>query len=163
VNPTHSQGLRVALQTVDDTGPQQLIKVTGLAGQVIGEAVRSQHFGSSSNPPLDAEGLLIGLGGGHDRAHVLSLESPSKRPTGLATGAHTVYDANGNKTEYSATGIKHTDKTGNVVEMKANAITVKPASASVTLYVGGDGATGSYAVLSTVAGPCMPNIKGRIG
>lgn len=162
MNPLHSQLLRVALTSVDDTGPQQLVKLTGLAGQVIGEAVRSQHFGLSANPPAGAEGLMLAMGGGHDRAHVLGLEHPEHRPTGLGSGATTVYDVNGNRTDYSATGIKHTDKNGNVIETKGDRVYVKPASSSVNVYVGGDGVTGTYAVMSTVSGPCLPNILGRI-
>lgn len=88
--PGHN--LRTILQSVDDSGPQQLVKVTGIAGQTIGEAVRSQHFGFSSNPPANAEGLALLIGGGMDRAHILGLEHPQYRPTGLLSGESYLYD-----------------------------------------------------------------------
>ncbi len=90
-----SQLLRAALQSVDDSGPQQLMKLTGLAGQPIGEAVRSQHFGLSSVPPAGAEGLILALGGGFDRAHALGFEHPGKRPTNTPAGGTVLYDAYG--------------------------------------------------------------------
>lgn len=92
--PGHN--LRSILQSVDDSGPQQLVKVTGLAGQTIGEAVRSQHFGLTSNPPMNAEGLALLIGGGMDRAHILGLEHPQYRPTNLPSGATRLYDQWGN-------------------------------------------------------------------
>lgn len=162
MNRGHSQILRAILDTVDDSGPQQLVQVRGLAGQVVGEAVRSQHFGLTSNAPNGAEGLLLAMGGGHDRAHLLGLEHPGKRPTGLPAGATTLYDGFGNRWDLTSAGAKLTDKTGNIIESKSDRVYVKPKDSTVKLYIGGDGSTGTYAVLATVSGPCMPNILGRI-
>jgi phage baseplate assembly protein V len=90
-----SQLLRAILASVDDSGPQQLLKLTGLAGQTIGEAVRSQHFGLTSVPPVGAEALILALGGGFDRAHALGVEHPAKRPTNTPAGGTVLYDAYG--------------------------------------------------------------------
>lgn len=95
-NSGPGQLLRALLQEVDDSGAQQLVKVSGLAGQVIGEAVRSQHYGFSSNPPAGAEGLMTLIGGGMDRAHALGLEHPKYRPTNLPSGGAILYDNAGN-------------------------------------------------------------------
>jgi phage gp45-like len=95
MNYQRSQLLRAILQTVDDSGPQQLMKLTGLTGQIIGEAVRSQHFGLSSVPPAGAEALMLALGGGHDRMHALGVEHPQKRPTNTPAGGTVLYDAYG--------------------------------------------------------------------
>ena len=95
-NSGAGQHSRAILGQTDDSGPQQLVAVTGLNGQQIGEAVRAQHFGFSSHAPQDAEGLVLMLGGGADRAHVLGLEHPGKRPRGLPAGASRQYDADGN-------------------------------------------------------------------
>lgn len=95
-NSGAGQLLRTILSEVDDSGPQQLVKVTGLAGQTIGEAVRAQHFGFSSHPPKDAEGLGLLIGGGADRAHILGLEHPKYRPRNLPEGGAIQYDRDGN-------------------------------------------------------------------
>lgn len=95
-NPNvRSQLLRASLTQVDDSGPQQMLALTGLAGQTIGQAVRSQHFGLSSVPPAGAEALILALGGGFDRAHALGVEHPQKRPTGTPAGGTVLYDAYG--------------------------------------------------------------------
>lgn len=151
--------LRAILQTVDDTGPQQFLKVTGLAGQIIGEAVRSQHFGHSSNPPVGAEGLMLSMGGGHDRLHAHGFEHPKYRPTGLKPGDNTFYDANKNRVDLNATGVKITDSNGNIVQTMSGKIVVKPASGSL-VYLGGDGTDGSYDFVSTVSGPSI-NVKAK--
>lgn len=90
------QLLRATLVSTDDSGVQQLNALTGLASHPIGEAVRSQHFGLSSNPPAGSEGLLLALGGGFDRGHILGLEHPQHRPTNTPIGGTVLYDAGGN-------------------------------------------------------------------
>lgn len=112
--------LRTILKAVDDSGPQQFVEVTGVEGQVIGQAVRSQHFGLSTYPPANAEGLALLLGGGMDRAHILGLEHPQWRPTGLPIGATRLYDAS----------------TSNYVDIRNGVLTVKHAT-QITLQVGG--------------------------
>lgn len=97
MNPDiRSQLLRALLTSVDDSGPQQLMVLTGLYGQTIGQAVRSQHFGLTSVPPANAEALMLALGGGFDRAHALGVEHPQYRPTNLPSGASRLYDMDGN-------------------------------------------------------------------
>ena len=95
-NSGPGQHSRALLSKLDDSGSQQLVEVKALTGQTVGEAVRSQHFGLSSHPPKDAEGLVLMLGGGADRAHVLGLEHPPSRPRNLPEGATRLYDKDGN-------------------------------------------------------------------
>lgn len=118
-NSYPGQLLRTILSSVDDSGPQQLVKVTGLAGQTIGEAVRSQHFGFTSVPPEGAEGLALLIGGGMDRAHILGCEHPQYRPTGLPGGTSQQYD-----------------QWGNHVDIRNGVLTVKHAS-QIVVQVGG--------------------------
>jgi len=144
-NPSiRSDSLRASVSKVDDTGPQQLLELKGLQGQTIGEAVRIQHFGMTSNPPADAEGVVLSMGGGHDRALAVGIEDPKTRPTGLKTGETTVYDANKNH-----------------INLKSDRIAVDPSSTSRIVYLGGDGTTGTYAFVQTVSGPSI-NVKARI-
>jgi phage baseplate assembly protein V len=131
-NPSvRADSLRASVSKVDDSGPQQLLELNGLKGQVIGEAVRVQHFGMTSNPPSDAEGVVLSMGGGHDRAMVVGVEDPKTRPTGLKTGETTVYDANKNH-----------------INLKSDRIALDPSSASRPVYLGGPGPEeGTYALI----------------
>lgn len=138
--------MRASVVSVDDTGPQQLHKLNGIKGQVIGEAVRVQHFGMTSNPPANSEGVVLSMGGGHDRAMVVGIEDPKSRPTGLKTGETTVYDANKNH-----------------INLKSDRIAVDPSSSSRIVYLGGPGPpTGTYDFVMTASGPSI-NVKARIG
>lgn len=92
----NGQLVRVRLTSVDDSGQQQIVTGEGIDGQVIGEAVRLQHFGATSVPPAGAEGLMLTSGGRHDRAHFLGLEHPDYKPVNLPGGAKAIYDAGGN-------------------------------------------------------------------
>jgi phage baseplate assembly protein V len=123
MNRHYSQLIRATLDQVDDSGPQQLVKVRGLSGQEIGEAVRSQHFGLTSNPPAGAEALMLAIGGGHDRMHALGLEHPQKRPTNLESGGTILYDANGNVLKLIAAGA--TLHSPSSVTIDAPTVTVK--------------------------------------
>lgn len=123
-NSGPGQLLRSILQEVDDSGPQQLVKVTGLFGQTIGEAVRSQHFGFSSNPPKDAEGLMLAIGGGIDRVHALGLEHPKYRPRNLPSGGSIQYDKEGDyvKVIGDTLTISHAKKI--VIQVGSNKLTI---------------------------------------
>jgi phage baseplate assembly protein V len=144
-NPNVRAGnLRASVVKVDDSGPQQLLELNGLQGQTIGEAVRIQHFGLTSNPPAGAEGMVLAMGGGFDRAQVVGVEDPNTRPTGLATGATTLYDANSNH-----------------INLKSDRIAVDPSTTSRIVYLGGDGTIGTYDFVMTASGPSI-NVKARI-
>lgn len=156
MNSHRSQLLRVILSSIDDSGPQQLLKVTGLAGQTIGEAVRSQPFGHSSVPPSGAEGLALAIGGGMDRAHVLGMEHPSHRPTGLPDGASALYDTSGNIIKLIGSGGAVMNFNGNAwsvtcggatIVSNGHDITIKAPGAKVYLGVG------TYAAVVTTSGP----------
>ena len=85
----------VTLDTLDDSGVQQLASGTGFASHPIGQAVRRQGFGLSSVPPAGAEGLFLASGGRSDRGHILGLEHPAYKPLGTPGGGTVLYDANG--------------------------------------------------------------------
>lgn len=136
---------RAMVQKVDDSGPQQLLNLIGLAGDMPQKVVRVLDHGFASNPPLGAEGILKSLGGRSDRAMFIGGEHPQYRQKNLASGASVLYDQNGNIIYANmANGIQISAKTGNV--------TVN-APAGKNIFLGGDGTTGSYAAVMTGSGP----------
>jgi len=160
-----SQLIRAIVQMVDDSGPQQLVELAGLTGQVFGQTVRSQHFGLTSNPPAGSEGLVLALGGGLDRGHALGLEHPQYRPTGLAGGATELYDMGGQYLllNNNAATLFH-KSSGNYIKMDSsgNVVTYISNPSTQQHYVGGDPSKGgTFSPVSTTAGP-SPYAQARV-
>jgi phage baseplate assembly protein V len=86
---------RASVRSVDDSGAQQRLELTGLAADALRKIVRIGEFGLASVPPAGAEGLLACLGGRSDRAMFLGGEHKDYRPTGHDPGTTILYDANG--------------------------------------------------------------------
>lgn len=59
---------------------------------------------------------------------------------------------------FASTGVTLADANGNKVTLKSGTLSVDPGSGQV--YLGGDGSTGSYSPVQTVAGPSI-NVKAR--
>lgn len=100
------QLLRVTVVDVDDSGPQQFVHGTGLAGHDIGKMVRAHPHGFSSNPPSGAEGHALVLGGGADRMFALGLEHPKYRPVNTPIGGTIIYDSAGQAVSLVLTSIR---------------------------------------------------------
>lgn len=139
------QHVRVTVTSVDDSGPQQVVAGTGYDGQSIGEAVRLQHFGATSVPPVGSQGLMLLSGGRHDRPHFVGLEHPDHRPTNNPSGTKVLYDDKGNVIRmYGDDGIQVAAKKGNVT------FTPEPGK---FVFLGGDGTDGTYGFVMTDQGP----------
>jgi len=155
---------RATVQKTDDSGTQQILKrMTGLKSETFEDVYRPQPHGFSSHAPNGSEGLFLALGGRSDRLVGLGFEHKDKRPKNLPEGNATLYDDKGNVVWAKGTnGISLNAKTG-VVEVRSqdNKVTVKPGAGKM-VYLGGDGADGTYDFVSTVSGPSI-NVKARIG
>lgn len=137
---------RATLLDTDDSGSQQIMrKLRGLRGEFPEDVYRPQSHGLSSHAPAGAEGILVALGGRSDRLLGLGFEHKDHRPRDLPRGATVLYDNKGN-----VVFLKSAD--GIVIEAKSGKITVTPA-AGQNVYLGGDGADGSYSKVMTEAGP----------
>ncbi len=144
---------RGLITSVNDTGPQQLVNLQGLASELPINVLRIQPHGFSSNPPANSEGVFLALGGRSDRLVFIGGERPPNRPTNTPTGAAVLYDQNGNVIfAKMANGIAIDASTGQVY--------VKPGSGQ-NVYLGGTGSDGGYALVATVSGPSI-NVLARI-
>jgi hypothetical protein len=63
--------------------------------------------------------------------------------------------------QFKTTGIVIHDKNGNEVGLLSGKVYVNPNNTSGTIYLGGDGATGSYDFVTTTSGPSI-NVKARV-
>lgn len=137
---------RAKLLELDDAGTQQLLKLSGMKGERLEAVPRIQHFGLSSNPPAGAEGIVAALGGRSDRAVLLGLEHPEKRPKAREAGSTVLYDAAGNVVSIVASelALQH----GQKIRLRVGTMVVAISSSRIDL--GADPAP--YAV-STVGGP----------
>lgn len=118
---------RVSLVDLDDSGPQQHMRLKGVAGEELKKIVRVQPYGFTSNPPAGAEGLLVSLGGRSDRAMVIGVEHPGKRPTGLGDGAAAIYGPDGSILKMVTQSVTLDAGGKDVVITNAKTVTVKAA------------------------------------
>lgn len=169
---------RATVLKVDDSGPQQLVDLQGLAADMPRKVVRVLPHGFSSNPPLQSEGVLKALGGRSDRPMFIGGEHSQYRPRNLPSGNTILYDDKGNVVwMQGAQGIARTTKQGPIVDTSAAGVTIEakgdkfhivadgfdiivdPSGAKV--YLGGDPAKNVFALVQTVAGVAV-NVYARI-
>lgn len=155
---------RATLLDTDDSGSQQMMrKLRGLRSEFPEDVYRPQPHGLSSHAPAGSEGVLIALGGRSDRLLGIGFEHKDHRPRDLPRGATVLYDDKGNIVYLkSADGVAIEAKVGKVtIEAKAGEITIEAKSGKVSIkpsagqnvYLGGDGADGTYARVMTESGP----------
>lgn len=155
---------RATVLKTDDSGSQQILKkVTGLASEHFEDVYRPQAHGFSSHVPSGSEGLFLALGGRSDRLVALGFEHKDCRPKNLNEGNAVLYDDKGNVVfAKSKDGLSINAKTGGVeIRAQDNKVTVKPGGGQM-VFLGGDGADGSYDFVQTVSGPSI-NVKAKIG
>ncbi len=85
---------RVAITSVNDSGPMQTVQVNGLSGERL-RTPRIRHFGFSSNPPVGSQGIAVFLGGLRSNGIMLGEEDPTTRPQNLLPGEVMVYSSDG--------------------------------------------------------------------
>jgi phage gp45-like len=157
-----SKARRARIVKIDDSGTQQKADLRGLASDQPQKIVRILPHGFTSNPPLESEGVLLALGGRSDRLMFLGGEHKDHRQKNLKSGQAVLYDDKGNVVfSKGGDGISVNARTG-VVEIRSqdNKVTVKPGSGQ-NVYLGGDGADGSYAKVMTESGASL-NVYARI-
>ncbi|PHQ72404.1 MAG: hypothetical protein COB93_00235 [Sneathiella sp.] len=104
-----NQVYRAKLQETKDGDGQQMMRVTGRAGEQLGAnslVPRIQSFGLSSNPPLGSHGIVMAPGGDPSAAVLLGVESPDHRVRNVEIGGTILYDQNGNMISLVAANIR---------------------------------------------------------
>jgi phage gp45-like len=161
---------RATILKVDDSGPQQLLNLQGLAADFPRNVVHIFPHGFSSNSPLNAEGILKSLGGRSDRAMFIGGEHPQYRQRNLPSGNAVLYDDQGNVVWMKgAGGVTIQTAAGEIaissavkISIQANGdITVDPGNGGRVLLGGGGETTGTFSAVVTVAGPAL-NVLARI-
>jgi phage gp45-like len=158
MNFEHDDAIRSILRRarvlkVDDSGTQQKLDLAGLKNERPQKIVRVLPHGLGSNPPDDAEGVMLQLGGRSDRTMFFGGEHKDYRQKNLKTGQAVLYDDKGN-----VIFAKGSD--GLAVHAKEGKVYVKPADGK-NVYLGGDGEDGNYAKVMTESGPAA-NVYAKI-
>lgn len=93
-----------SIDSVDDSGAMQEVKVITGDGEVLDQLERIQPFGLTSVPERDDEVIVLILNG--DPAHAIAIQvgASSRRPTGLAEGEVAVWRDSSNKVVFKANG-----------------------------------------------------------
>jgi phage baseplate assembly protein V len=111
---------RGKVNLVDDSGPVQTLQgdfgPIGPDGKSLGIRDKTRMvyvFGFSSSPPVDADVVLLAVGGDFANAVGIGTNHQPSRPTGLKPGESLQYDLWGNRIHLTQDGIIITDSTGN--------------------------------------------------
>ena len=135
---------RASLLSLDDSGTQQLLNLSGYKSDRPSGVPRVMDFGFASSPPAGADFLLVNAGGGGSRAMAIGGEHRDFRQANLGAGTAVLYDDKGNTIFAKGAG-------GIVVKAKEGKIVVIPADGQM-VYLGGDGSDGVYSPVRTMAG-----------
>ena len=95
---------KAIVDTVDDTGAQQVISVRTGGGAVLDKVERLQPFGLTSAPASGDEVLLISTNGDREHAVAVQVGSSANRISGLDEGEVAVYRNASNKIVFRANG-----------------------------------------------------------
>ena len=82
---------KALIRAVVDTGEIQLVKISGLSGEVQDGIERIQNYGISSNPPLGSESVVACIGGSKDHVVVIATDSGAYRVKALNSGEVVIY------------------------------------------------------------------------
>ncbi len=97
---------RAAVRSVNDQGSQQLVDLSGMAGDQPAGVPTVALFGFSANPPAGGVGLIACPGGRSDKALFFGGESAKYRPKNQPTGGVTLYDAFGQAISFVQNAIR---------------------------------------------------------
>jgi len=88
---------KAVIETVNDSGGMQVVKLSSLAGEERDEIERFQNFGFSSHPPPNAEAIAVSVLGNRDNLVVIVADDRATRPKDLEEGESVFYNAFGDK------------------------------------------------------------------
>jgi phage baseplate assembly protein V len=85
------------ISAAKDSGNLQTVKMEILKDEVIDNIPRIQEFGLSSNPPADAEAVVLCIGADRSNMVVIATDYSKGRPKDLAAGDTVLYNKGGMK------------------------------------------------------------------
>lgn len=83
------------IQSADDSGELQVLKISMLKDEVKDEITRVQEYGFTSRPPKGAEAIVLCVNGNRENSIVIATDSSKFRPKDLAEGDSVMYNKNG--------------------------------------------------------------------
>lgn len=75
---------RAIVQAVEDSGPFQLLKISGLADEIREGIPRLGQYGFGSHPPSGTDAIGLALGGTREGLVIIATDSKGRRKTTLA-------------------------------------------------------------------------------
>jgi len=92
------------VDSVNDAGAIQTIKISGLENEVLDGIDRIQNYGMISNPPKGSEVVAVFMGGSREDGIAVAVDCGEYRITGLQTGEVCVYSKHGNTILFNTAG-----------------------------------------------------------
>jgi len=151
---------KALIKAVKDNDEIQLVKISGLAGEVQDDVERLQAYGLTTNPPIDSEAVVVYLNGNRDHGVVIMTDSGQYRLKPLATGEVALYSQHGQvlllKDDGNIQAIMNTFLVGNGANFVALANQVKAVMDAIettcTTFTPPGTPDGGAALASAIAG-----------
>lgn len=103
-NRVYTMITRAVIETANDAGGMQLLKLALLAGENDDDVERFQNFGFTSVPPDGSEALALAVGGNREHLIVIAADDRRVRIKGLEKGESAFYNDKGDKIVIKANG-----------------------------------------------------------
>jgi len=100
----NSMATKGSVDTVDDSGAMQVLKVVTGDGETLDRLERLQPMGLTSVPQNGDEVIVLALNGDLEHAIAVQVGASSRRPTGLAAGEVAVWRDVSNKIVFKSNG-----------------------------------------------------------
>jgi phage baseplate assembly protein V len=98
---------KALIDKIDDSGQLQLVKISGLAGEVQEGIERVQNYGMTSVPPNGGEAVVVYLNGNRDHGVAVAVDSAVDRPKDLRDGEVELYSKHGHYLFFKNDGVAH--------------------------------------------------------
>lgn len=118
----------------DDSGPLQILQIEGLVGELRDGVVRIGEWGFASNPPANAQAVVIALGGDRGQLVAIGVEDRNTRPKNQAPGTSGIYGLLGTRVRCLPDGtVEIVGPVGSITISPTGAITINGLSLASTI------------------------------
>jgi len=125
---------RSLIESVDDDGEIQIVKVSGIANEVKPDIERIQDYGLTSNPPVGGESVVLYFGGDRSDGVVIKTDSGEHRITSLNSGEVCLYSQHGQQILLNEDGeIVATNDNGSIKMLDTGVVLVGTGTGFVAL------------------------------
>jgi len=129
---------RAILSAVSDAGGMQVVKVSGLSGEVIDKLDHPQPFGFTANCPTGGQAVVAFVGGSRDQGIVLVVDHTAHRKKNLKAGESAVYSSQGTYVYLKEDGTIEIETNGSEVKILGRTVSTETIHSDKDVEAAGD-------------------------